>query len=149
MLAGDIFEVIKDRNILLHQPYDSFNPVVDFLKAAARDPDVLAIKQTLYRVGRNSPVVDALLEARDSQRAVAPLMIALVIWLVVIFLGFTILAPANVTSTLALIAGAFSVAEGVERDVAFVALAAHINFGCGLKYWRMPDMCLIRATSCS
>src|SRR5512141_903749 len=45
-LAGDVFEVIKRGNILLHQPYDSFTPVIDFLKAAARDPDVLAIKQT-------------------------------------------------------------------------------------------------------
>ena len=60
MLAGDIFETIKHGNILLHQPYDSFSPVVDFLKAAARDPHVLAIKQTLYRVGLNASMCPAI-----------------------------------------------------------------------------------------
>src|SRR6266540_765265 len=74
MLAGEIFEVIKQGNILLHQPYDSFNPVIDFLKAAARDPDVLAIKQTLYRVGQNAPVVEALLEASERGKQVAVLV---------------------------------------------------------------------------
>ena len=73
-LAGDIFEVIRSRNILLHQPYDSFSPVIDFLKAAARDPDVLAIKQTVYRVGQNAPVVDALLEASERGKQVAVLV---------------------------------------------------------------------------
>jgi len=74
MLAGDIFEVIKQRNILLHQPYDSFLPVIDFLRAAARDPNVLAIKQTVYRVGPNAPVVDALLEAIERGKQVAVLV---------------------------------------------------------------------------
>jgi len=74
MLAGDIFEVIKQRNILLHQPYDSFHPVIDFLRAAARDPNVLAIKQTVYRVGPNAPVVDALLEAIERGKQVAVLV---------------------------------------------------------------------------
>ena len=73
-LAGDIFEVIKQGNIFLHQPYDSFSPVIDFLKAAARDPDVLAIKQTVYRVGQNAPVVDALLEASERGKQVAVLV---------------------------------------------------------------------------
>jgi polyphosphate kinase len=69
--AGDIFEVIKQENVLLHQPYDSFYPVVDFLRAAARDPQVLAIKQTVYRVGQNAPVVEALLEATERGKQVA------------------------------------------------------------------------------
>jgi polyphosphate kinase len=73
-LAGDIFEVIKQRNILLHHPYDSFHPVIDFLRAAARDPNVLAIKQTVYRVGENAPVVEALLEAIERGKQVAVLV---------------------------------------------------------------------------
>jgi polyphosphate kinase len=73
-LAGEIFDAIRNGNILLHQPYDSFNPVIDFLKAAARDPDVLAIKQTLYRVGQNAPVVEALLEASERGKQVAVLV---------------------------------------------------------------------------
>jgi polyphosphate kinase len=73
-VGSDIFEVIRQGNILLHHPYDSFNPVIDFLTAAARDPQVLAIKQTLYRVGQNSPVVDALLEASERGKQVAVLV---------------------------------------------------------------------------
>jgi polyphosphate kinase len=73
-LAGDFFEVIRQENVLLHHPYDSFNPVVDFLFAAARDPHVLAIKQTLYRVGQNAPVVEALLEASERGKQVAVLL---------------------------------------------------------------------------
>ncbi len=71
---GSLFGVIRREDILLHHPYDSFTPVVDFLRSAARDPDVLAIKQTLYRLGRNPPVVQALLEAVENRKQVAVLM---------------------------------------------------------------------------
>jgi polyphosphate kinase len=70
----DIFALIRRQNILLHHPFDSFQPVVDFLKKAAADPDVLAIKMTLYRIGRNSPVVEALLEAMENGKQVAVLV---------------------------------------------------------------------------
>lgn len=74
-LDGNVFKAIRRSDILLHHPYDTFQPVIDFIKAAARDPAVLAIKQTLYRVGRNSPVVNALLEARrDFGKQVAVLV---------------------------------------------------------------------------
>ena len=72
--TGDIFALIRKRNILLHHPYNSFGPVIDFLKAAARDPNVLAIKQTLYRVGQNAPVVEILLEASERGKQVAVLV---------------------------------------------------------------------------
>jgi len=70
----DIFAAVRAGDILLHHPFDSFSPVLDFLEAAAVDPDVLAIKMTLYRVGRNSPVVKALLEAREEGKQVAVLV---------------------------------------------------------------------------
>ncbi len=70
----DIFTAIQQNDILLHHPFDSFQPVVDFMRLAAEDPDVLAIKMTLYRVGRNSPLVDALLEASQNGKQVAVLV---------------------------------------------------------------------------
>ena len=71
---SNIFDIIRNENILLHHPYDSFSPVIDFLYAAARDPQVLAIKQTVYRVGANAPVVEALLEAVERGKQVAVLV---------------------------------------------------------------------------
>jgi polyphosphate kinase len=72
--ARSITSAIRQGDILLFHPYDSFSPVVEFVRAAAEDPNVLALKQTLYRVGANSPVVEALLEARDEETQVAVLV---------------------------------------------------------------------------
>ncbi len=70
----DIFSVLRRRSLMLYHPYDSFTPVSDFVREAARDPDVLAIKQTLYRVGPDSPIVEALKEARENGKQVAVLV---------------------------------------------------------------------------
>lgn len=68
------FSVIRREDVVLYHPYDSFTPVVDFVREAATDPHVLTIKQTLYRVGTNSPVVEALMEARQNGKQVAVLL---------------------------------------------------------------------------
>jgi polyphosphate kinase len=70
----DIFAVIRAEDRLLHHPYASFQPVIDLLRKAAHDPDVLAIKMTLYRVGQNSPIVQTLLEAIENGKQVAVLV---------------------------------------------------------------------------
>jgi len=66
----DIFEVLSKKNVLLHHPYQSFAPVIEFIALAAIDPDVLAIKQTLYRTGADSPIVDHLVTAARSGKEV-------------------------------------------------------------------------------
>jgi len=70
----DMFAVMRRRDILLHHPFDSFQPVIEFLRKAARDQGVLATKICLYRVGRNAPVVEALLEAVEEDKQVAALV---------------------------------------------------------------------------
>jgi polyphosphate kinase len=69
-----MFAILKRQDVLLYHPYDSFTPVVDFLREAAEDPEVLAIKQTLYRVGPDSPVVATLMKARENGKQVAVLV---------------------------------------------------------------------------
>jgi polyphosphate kinase len=72
--TNDIFELLQRKDLLLHHPFQSFSPVVELIKQAAADPDVLAIKQTVYRTGKESPFIDALIEAARAGKEVTAII---------------------------------------------------------------------------
>jgi len=72
--STNIFEELRKRDVLLHHPYDSFDAVVDFIESAASDPDVISLKQTIYRTSRDSPIVEALISAASAEKEVTAVL---------------------------------------------------------------------------